>query len=97
MDKNIQAIVNNCSNLTLKINLGPRYRVSKNGMMHGSLWLEVQQECYRLKLTGEPKLLLTNFINTITNQKPTFDQGNPVWHLSFDGEMEKIVKYLNEI
>ena len=97
MNSNIQSALNACENLSLKVNSGDRYRITKNTMKSGSLWLEVQQEVYRLKLTGEVKNKLQGYVNQLTMIKPTEDQGNPVWHLPFSGYMEKIVNKLNEI
>ncbi|MGF1879325.1 hypothetical protein L4D77_29215 [Photobacterium frigidiphilum] len=97
MNRNIQLVLNSCENLNLKVNSGEKYRITKNTIKSGSLWLEVQQEAYRLKLTGEVKSKLHVFVNQLTDIQPTEDQGDPVWHLPFTGYMEKVVNKLNEI
>ena len=96
MNPNIKSVLNSCNNLSIKVNSGEKYRIMKSGIKSGSLWLEVQHEAYRLKLTGEVKSLLQNFVNKHTRIKPSDDQGSPVWHLPFNGYMESIVKKLNE-
>lgn len=97
MNSNIQSVLNTCENLSLKVNSGERYRITKNTIKSGSLWLEVQQEAYRLKLTGEVKSKLQGYVNQLTEVKPTEDQGDPAWRLPFSGYMEKIINKLNEI
>ena len=97
MNSNIKAALNSCDNLKCKENAGGRFRITKAGIPTGSLWLEVQQECYRLKLTGEVKSVLMNYVNNSTELKHTEDQGDPVWHLPFSGLMEDIVQQLNKI
>lgn len=94
MNPNIKAAVSACENLHLKVNIGERHRITKNALT-GSLWLEVQQEAYRLKLTGEVLSELRHYIESKVG-KPTYeDQGNPVWLLPFDNTMKDIVTKLD--
>ena len=96
MNPDIKAIVNSCNDLKLKVNAGGRHRIMKNGMS-GSLWLEVQQETYRLKLTGEVKSALRHYVLSKVGDITHEDQGDPVWHLPFNGSMEAIVSDLDKI
>ncbi|MBY5944785.1 hypothetical protein [Photobacterium rosenbergii] len=96
MNSNIIAIVNKCENLSLKVNVGERYRISKSGLK-GSLWLQPQQAAFRLKLTGDVKSRLSSFVIGKVGSKSHDDQDNPVWHLPFDGSMEVIVSAFNEL
>jgi len=96
MNENITAIVTKCENLSLKVNVGERYRISKVGLK-GSLWLELQQEAFRLKLTGEVKFRLSNYVTTNVGSEPVEDQGDPVCHQPLNGTMEMIVSEFNKI
>lgn len=96
MNPAIKSVVGRSENLALKENVGERYRIMKNGI-NGSLWLELQQEAYRLKLTGDVNSVIGAFVTNHTGEKPTEDQGSPVWHLPFDGSMEEIVSELNRV
>lgn len=96
MNANIVAIINRSDNLTLKVNVGERYRVSKAGFK-GSLWLEPQQNAYRLKLTGDVKSQLSSFVINKFGPKSHDDQDNPVWHLPLNGAMEAVVSEFNKI
>ncbi len=96
VDKNILEIINKNSNLSLKVNMGKRYRVSKLGYK-GSLWLELQKKAYRVKLTGDVKEELSKFIVSNFGQESHHDQGSPVWHLPLNGAMEKLVSEFNKI
>ena len=97
MNLNIKAVLNNCNNLKCKENAGGRFRITKTGISSGSLWLEVQSECYRLKLTGDVESILKSYVNNSTGLKSTEDQGSPIWHLPFTGLMEDIVQQFNKI
>lgn len=96
MNANIVAIVNKNDNLSLKVNAGEKYRVSKAGFK-GSLWLEPQKEAYRLKLTGDVKSQLSSFVVSKFGSKSHDDQENPVWHLPLNGAMETVVSEFNKI
>ncbi len=96
MDPDIQAVINSCHSLTLKENKGEKFRVMKQGMK-GSLWLEHQKNAYRLKLTGQVVTYVSNFVNTTVGPSSREDQGYPLWYLPFDGSMESVVRYLDEI
>jgi hypothetical protein len=97
MNSNIQAVINSCEKLQLQVNTGDRHRITKDTISSGSLWLEVQSETYRLKLTGGVKTALESYVNLTAGAPTVEDQGNPVWHLPFTGLMEKIIHKLNKI
>ena len=96
MNANIKAAVEETDSLSLKVNTGEKHRVSKPGAK-GSLWLEVQREAYRLKLTGEVKSRLVFYVKSVVGEPSHEDQGDPVWHLPFDGSMERVVKELDRM
>ena len=96
MNSDIQSVLNSCHNLTCQINVGERYRITNKGKYSGSLWLEVQREGFRLKLTGDVKSHLENFVNAHTSITSKEDQGYPIWLLPFNGFMEVIVQRFND-
>jgi hypothetical protein len=92
----INAVVQRYPNLRLQVNKGERHRIIKNGVSRGSLWLAKQSERYRLKLTGDIAAALRGYVLAIAGDPAYADQGVDVWHLPFDGTMEKIIWKLAE-
>ncbi|MDV2326644.1 hypothetical protein, partial [Vibrio cholerae] len=78
MNPNIQSALNSKDNIQTKINVGERNRLMHRKIKFGSLWIEVQKETYRVKVTGDVKHRLQSFIANLIESDPSDDQGNPV-------------------
>jgi len=96
MNPRIERAVNNTQTLNLKINVGPRYRIMKEGM-RGSLWLMIQTNAFFLKLTGEVLSKLKPYMDSKVGKNLHEDQGYPVWYLPLDGTMEDIVMIFDNL
>lgn len=96
MISEIHEAVNRYPNLRLQENEGERHRIMKDGVSNGSLWLEKQTKCYRLKLTGDIAVALQGDVRSLVGEPALVDQGVDVWRLPFDGTMEKIIRRLSE-
>ncbi|HCJ7274124.1 TPA: hypothetical protein NVH30_003798 [Vibrio cholerae] len=97
MNPNIRSALNSKDNIQTKINVGERYRLMHRKIKFGSLWIEVQKETYRVKLTGDVKLRLQSFIANLIESDPSDDQGNPFWHVPFGSNLEAIICQYNRL
>ncbi|KAB7687722.1 hypothetical protein [Plesiomonas shigelloides] len=97
MNPDIQSALNSMDNIQTKINAGERYRLMHRKIKSGSLWIEIQKETYRVKVTGDVKLRLQSFITNLIASAPSDDQGNPVWHVPFGSNLTAIIYEYNRL
>ncbi|WP_370598881.1 hypothetical protein NMD15_06910 [Plesiomonas shigelloides] len=97
MNPDIQSALSSMGNIQTKINAGERYRLMHKKIKSGSLWIEIQKETYRIKVTGDVKLRLQSFITNLIASDPSDDQGNPVWHVPFGSKLKAIIYEYNRL
>ncbi|PQV65410.1 hypothetical protein B1R32_101151 [Abditibacterium utsteinense] len=97
MHANINAAVKHCPLLSLDVHEDGLHRISRSGIDKGSLWIRIKVTGYSICITGEVKVLMSNFIRTHFGSESSVIQGKIYWHnISNIGDVSKIIHRFGE-
>ena len=95
MNPNIKAAVNDCPNLSFKVNVGDRHRIMNSEIRKGSLWILPRRNDFRILVTGEVEGYLYHFLKIHFGTNIGEDQGRKYWYVPDLADLERIIRFFD--